>query len=377
MAAVNNGSILNCYTTGSVSLSDNGGDVGGFVGENSGSITNCYTKATVGSIFEQDIRFGGFVGYATGGSIAYCYSTGSVSNMSGGFCGAIDNTPTFTNCFWDTGTSDCSSSAGGTGETTTHMTNASTTNNIYLLAGWDFKGESANGSNEIWNIGNGRNNGYPYLSWEYPSDPATLPVTLSAFTGIYTASNTVSLVWTTQSESNMIGYQVLRADDQNLAHAHRVNDQIIQALNLSTEHSYSYTDQTVAENSEYYYWLQSAEMDGSIQYHGPVKVNTGEISVTPPPVTVNTKLNDAYPNPFNPSTTLSFEIVSPENVIIDIYNAKGQYVKNIVNSQYQSGKHSIIWDGQDAQGNFCGTGIFYYQMKAGKFIQTKKMMLIK
>ncbi|HPM02722.1 MAG TPA: GLUG motif-containing protein [Candidatus Cloacimonadota bacterium] len=88
-------------------------------------------------------------------------------------------------------------------------------------------------------------------------------------------------------------------------------------------------------------------------------------------------LHAAYPNPFNPSSTISFDLTSPETVKIDIYNVKGQLVKHITNQFYHTGKHSIIWDGKDSEGNNCGTGVYFYKMFAGKTIQTRKMMMIK
>ncbi len=386
LAGSNNGTIEQCFTTGSITISGSAADVGGFVGENHGviidnkkPITNCYSKVEVRTtIYNTEHRYGSFVGYASSGSIGNCYSTGNINDSSynSGFAGNYNSYVDNTSCFWHENSGE-TSSISGTKKTIEEMKNATTTNNIYLTAGWDFKGETTNGTNEIWNIGNGRNDGYPYLSWEYSSDPATLPVTLSSFTGIYTASNMVSLVWTTQSESNMIGYHVLRADDQELLHAHIVTEHIIPSVNFSTEHSYSFTDKNIAEESEYYYWLQSVEMDGSICYYGPIRVNTGSIIVTPPSIPVMSKLHNAYPNPFNPSTNISFEISSPERVKIDIYNAKGQLVKQLVNREYSDGRHSQIWNGKDTQGKPCGTGTYYYTMQAGKLNQTKKMMLIK
>ena len=88
-------------------------------------------------------------------------------------------------------------------------------------------------------------------------------------------------------------------------------------------------------------------------------------------------LHTAYPNPFNPSTTISFDVTNNEKVSINIYNVKGQLVKNICNQMYDKGYHSIIWNGKDNKGTQCGTGVYFYKMQAGKDTQTKKMMMIK
>jgi hypothetical protein len=205
----------------------------------------------------------------------------------------------------------------------------------------------------------------------------TLPVELSAFTANYTASNTVSIIWITQSETNMIGYHILRADENNFANAHRISDQLIQAVNFSTEHSYSYTDQTIMQNTEYYYWLQSAEMDGTIKYFGPIRIKTGETQITPPVIPFTTQLKRAYPNPFNPSTMICFDVAQQERVIIEVFNAKGQKIKTLFDQIANPGSHQVLWDGTDSNSRKSSSGIYFYRMTAGKYTETHKMLMMK
>jgi len=88
-------------------------------------------------------------------------------------------------------------------------------------------------------------------------------------------------------------------------------------------------------------------------------------------------LLSAYPNPFNPSTTISFDLIKSESVSINIYNIKGQLIKSLANKVYDKGNHSIVWDGKDNNNINCGTGVYFYKMKTGRTTQTKKMMIIK
>jgi hypothetical protein len=167
LIGANRGSITNCYCTGSVSGIN---EVGGLLGYNDyGGVSNCYSTCSVSGSDEV----GGLLGYNDYGNVSDCYSTGFVAGVYtvGGLIGGTSE-GSVSNCFWNTEYSEQPFSNGGTGKTTAEMNRAST----YISAGWDFKGETPNGSTEIWNIGNSRNDGYPYLDWQYPADPpAPLP----------------------------------------------------------------------------------------------------------------------------------------------------------------------------------------------------------
>jgi len=84
-----------------------------------------------------------------------------------------------------------------------------------------------------------------------------------------------------------------------------------------------------------------------------------------------------YPNPFNPSSTISYRISKTTLTKINIYNLFGQEVKTLVNKEQQSGEYKIIWDGTDNSGRMLSSGVYIYQLQAGDFLQTKKMVLIK
>ena len=89
-------------------------------------------------------------------------------------------------------------------------------------------------------------------------------------------------------------------------------------------------------------------------------------------------LNGNYPNPFNPITTISFSISDiPSLVNIEIYNLKGQKVKTLVNEQLAAGQHSITWNGENDSNKSVSSGIYFYKMKAGKYVVSKKMILLK
>jgi len=159
------GSITSCYSTGTVSGKDS---VGGLVGESCGVpapsiITASYSTGSV--IGDDDV--GGLVGSNGGwfgmGSITNSYSTGAVSGdrSVGGLVGRnLEDKGSITSSFWDIQTSGQTESAGGVGKATNEMQTAGT----FLDAGWDFVGETANGTEDIWWILEGKD--YPRLWWE-------------------------------------------------------------------------------------------------------------------------------------------------------------------------------------------------------------------
>jgi hypothetical protein len=88
-------------------------------------------------------------------------------------------------------------------------------------------------------------------------------------------------------------------------------------------------------------------------------------------------LNQNYPNPFNPVTTLRYDLPEQSDVTITIYNMLGRKVKTLVNSTQDAGFKSVIWDATNYQGNPVSAGVYLYQIQAGEFVQTKKMVLLK
>jgi hypothetical protein len=156
VGSTHGGSITTSYSAGTVS-----GDlyIGGLVGKNGGGIGASYSTGPVNGNW----GVGGLVGYNYVGGITACYSTGTVSGNEevGGLVGYGEVSNFWqTNCFWDTETSGQDTSVWGTGKTTAWMQTEST----FTDAGWDFVDETANGTEDIWWIDEGRD--YPRLWWE-------------------------------------------------------------------------------------------------------------------------------------------------------------------------------------------------------------------
>jgi len=89
------------------------------------------------------------------------------------------------------------------------------------------------------------------------------------------------------------------------------------------------------------------------------------------------KLSQNYPNPFNPMTTIDYSVVTRSQVTISIYSILGREINTILNEEKSAGNYSIQWNGEDSEGNRVASGIYFYQIKAGDFINSKKMLMLK
>ena len=204
----------------------------------------------------------------------------------------------------------------------------------------------------------------------------TLPVVLSSFTATVVSDSKVRINWTTQSETGVQGFYVLRCEANDLDLAEIVSP-LVDATNTSTSTSYVFTDNSVPHPGEYYYWLQMQDIDGVATFTNSIKVAVAVIGGETPEVILVTALKNAYPNPFNPAITISFDIAEPGPVSLDIYNAKGQRVRTLVSETKESASYKVIWDGKDAGGRTVATGSYLVKMKAPGFNTIKKITLMK
>jgi hypothetical protein len=394
--------INNCFSEGSVSGTY---EVGGLIGYHRtyGSINNSYSHSDVTRISGTNTSFGGFCGGIHYSTVENCYSTGDVFSSSGvawnvdgkkdkGFVGYLGSGYTFNNNFFDSEASnqtydnaDYLTITTATAKTTENMTTDALvynyTTNIYLAAGWDFKGETGNGSDDIWNIGNSRNDGYPYLDWEHPSDPGTLPVVLSAFTAQF-IENTPTLYWETQSETDNMGWFVSRNEENNFTTSEVISEFIEGYGTTSQQQSYLYEDQI--ENPEigdtYYYWLESIDYSGIINHYDKVAILTipdnGNSSGNLVPIPERFGLLQNEPNPVINSTRIAFNLTETAQVDLAIYNLKGQLIKKLYSGV--TSKHTVMWDGKDEQGKELENGVYLYRLRVnGKTEETKKLIIMK
>lgn len=88
-------------------------------------------------------------------------------------------------------------------------------------------------------------------------------------------------------------------------------------------------------------------------------------------------LYDNTPNPFNPTTKISYDLPKRADVILEIFDILGRHIRTLVNKNQQAGHYSAVWDGRDEQGRYVSSGFYIYQIRAGEFTQSRKMAFVK
>jgi hypothetical protein len=104
-------------------------------------------------------------------------------------------------------------------------------------------------------------------------------------------------------------------------------------------------------------------------------VTSFETSVTTP--TPQFSLDQNRPNPFNPTTKISFVIPSKVNARLAIFDVQGRLVRRLVDEEMPPGFKEVVWDGRSDHGMQAASGIYFYQLRAGKNVLTRKMVLMK
>lgn len=96
-----------------------------------------------------------------------------------------------------------------------------------------------------------------------------------------------------------------------------------------------------------------------------------------PLVPLEFTLEQNYPNPFNPETTIRYQLKEISRVKLEIFNVLGQKVRTLVDGQVDTGSHSIVWDGRNDIGVSIASGVYIYRIKAGNFVKSRKMVLVR
>ena len=142
---------------------------------------------------------------------------------------------------------------------------------------------------------------------------------------------------------------------------HALNTSVFSRFRFSTEPGLSYVGLAIDGEVEDY-WLELIVSD---------------VAESPLSIPKSYKLYQNHPNPFNPSTLLSYDLPKNSHVVLTIYNVMGAEICILVNERQQAGRHQFFWDGRNKAGNIVPTGLYLVTMQAGDFTATRKLVMIK
>jgi len=195
-----------------------------------------------------------------------------------------------------------------------------------------------------------------------------VPVELVSFAAMVN-EGAVVLTWKTASETNNLGFTVLRSENEIGPYKQYNGKTISGAGNSEKVNEYSFIDRDVVVGTKYFYKLADIDFNGSMSYHGPASVE-----VTAPK---EYALKQNYPNPFNPETKINFSVKEHGRVRITIMNLNGQEVRTLVDKPYNAGFHLMTWDGRNDQGILLPSGIYFCHLRVNDFNQVIKMQMLK
>lgn len=208
----------------------------------------------------------------------------------------------------------------------------------------------------------------------YAGTEPNVPVVLNSFTAGINAANQPVLNWNTASENDLVGFRVLGSTASAMTDAINLTPVLIPAQNSSTGASYSFTAWEFDTPGTYWFWLESLDIVGGSDFFGPVSVTVNATQT--PALPERSSLGSAYPNPFVSGATANIpvEIKAGDSGELSIYNLSGQRVATF---PLQQGSQTLSWNGLDASGEACSSGIYFYRLSAGNHRETKKLIILK
>jgi len=203
----------------------------------------------------------------------------------------------------------------------------------------------------------------------------SLPVELCEFKGI-AGDRQVILSWSTESETENLGFNLYRSTSVEPFSV--INDQLIPGHGSTSErHEYSYIDYNVIYGVTYYYKIEDVDYSGMIELRDIVVTATPSRKVEDT-IVDGFRLLPCFPNPFNPETTLRFELSKAAIVHVQVYDLLGNSVTILTNSTYQPGEYSLRWNGRDAQNRSSASGIYLIHTQSSTgYSHTDKVIFIR
>jgi len=183
---------------------------------------------------------------------------------------------------------------------------------------------------------------------------------------------------------DVLGYRVYLSQDEVPYDSENPENNLIITIEDTpaepVEVTYIIPEEHPLEYETTYYWQVVAynivgDAEPSLAFCFTTERDLSDLDETLTPKATALKAN--YPNPFNPTTIIAFDLNKDSHVSISVYDIRGRLVANLVNAPYKSGHHNVAWNGQDSSGKAVASGVYFYRMNAGEYVGVRKMVLLK
>jgi hypothetical protein len=183
----------------------------------------------------------------------------------------------------------------------------------------------------------------------------------------------IELRWTTGTEIDNAGFNIYRSTEEG-GEKVLLNSEMIPALGDEVNGAtYFYRDSDIVKGMTYYYWFEDIDLSGTSTMHGPIKAEPASEGTLP---NANKfALGQNYPNPFNPSTEIRYTLPEACHVTLEVFDVSGKRIAVLTNERQTAGSKIAHWNGKDSNGASVSSGVYFYKLQAGEFVEVKKMIL--
>jgi hypothetical protein len=186
-------------------------------------------------------------------------------------------------------------------------------------------------------------------------------VEFNSFTGKVIEESQVELKWETKTGITNDRFEIERSAIENI-NSEWIKIGYVEGSNRGKDF-YSYFDKNIWGGKKFIYRIKQIHTDGSYEYSNEI-----EIELLP----IKYELYQNYPNPFNPITNIKFSLPEKSGVSLKVYDLLGSVVAEIIKSEFDAGFHKVEFNASNLS-----SGVYIYRLESNKFIQVKKMLLLK
>lgn len=212
-----------------------------------------------------------------------------------------------------------------------------------------------------------------FSEFVFASNDQSLPVSISSFTG-EVRNDGVKIRWITESEQDNLGFLIERKTWNESAFQklsdYRIDENLEGAGSTAERQVYTFLDRSAEQDSTYDYRLSSISYEGVADIYDRILTVTVREKASGPEYTYS--LSEAYPNPFNPTTTISYTLPDRQQVTIDLYALDGRKLNTLYRGHSTMGPHTLFISLPDYP-----SGLYLLQMETPDYRETKKLMLLK